>query len=291
MRNQSTLTQKTFILGVGMAKAGTTWLYEYLASHPQVRMGFEKEMHILHAPEYRSYWQSVRNIPWRKFEGRQWLKRQLVRAKYRANWSRYFNYFESLLCEGALATGDLSPSNQFAPISNLLRVRVEFERRKIDVVPVFIARDPVERMLSEIRYGRRLIQNSRYRTFPPGSDEDHLLSRISQVSSSMASEAPDAVHRIVSVFGSSRTCVLLYEDMFNDEALGSMTSKMGIRHVAANFSRRVNSTQATGSISPASRKHATNYFRITYEWAMTFFGRERIMELWPNAHILFNADD
>lgn len=44
---------KTFLLGVGAQKAGTTWLYDYLNDHPQTDMGLYKEYHLfdnLHVP-------------------------------------------------------------------------------------------------------------------------------------------------------------------------------------------------------------------------------------------------
>ena len=40
------MTKPIFVLGVGAQKAGTTWLHEYLASLPEVDLGFMKEYHV-----------------------------------------------------------------------------------------------------------------------------------------------------------------------------------------------------------------------------------------------------
>jgi hypothetical protein len=40
------LEGRTFLLGVGAQKAGTSWLYRYLKSHPEIFMSPIKEMHF-----------------------------------------------------------------------------------------------------------------------------------------------------------------------------------------------------------------------------------------------------
>ena len=40
---------KTFLLGVGCQKGGTTWLYDYLATSPQFKHGHRKEYHVFDA--------------------------------------------------------------------------------------------------------------------------------------------------------------------------------------------------------------------------------------------------
>ena len=42
---------KTFILGVGAQKCGTTWLYDQFKANKMVNMGFQKEYHILDSIE------------------------------------------------------------------------------------------------------------------------------------------------------------------------------------------------------------------------------------------------
>ena len=37
---------RTFLLGVGAMKAGTTWLHDYLAASPQCEPGVRKEYHV-----------------------------------------------------------------------------------------------------------------------------------------------------------------------------------------------------------------------------------------------------
>ena len=39
------LKGKTLVIGIGAQKAGTTWLYRYLRTHPQVGMSPIKELH------------------------------------------------------------------------------------------------------------------------------------------------------------------------------------------------------------------------------------------------------
>ncbi|WP_395660452.1 hypothetical protein [Aestuariivirga sp.] len=43
------MTARTFILGVGAQKAGTTWLFHRLAGAPNASMGLVKEYNIWNA--------------------------------------------------------------------------------------------------------------------------------------------------------------------------------------------------------------------------------------------------
>ena len=49
---------RTFVLGVGAQKAGTTWLHSYIASNATAHMGFTKEYHIwdaVHSPLCKNF--------------------------------------------------------------------------------------------------------------------------------------------------------------------------------------------------------------------------------------------
>ncbi len=50
---------KTFLLGVGAQKAGTTWLHRYLADSQQVVRGYRKEYHVFDSSD-------LADEPWRE---------------------------------------------------------------------------------------------------------------------------------------------------------------------------------------------------------------------------------
>lgn len=89
--------KKLFFLGIGAAKSGTSWLYDYLTSHPDVAPGPIKEMHVLNDPGNQGFFNAVRNLPWRRFAGRKWLAENLKKAYFRADWDRYYKAYLNIL--------------------------------------------------------------------------------------------------------------------------------------------------------------------------------------------------
>ena len=60
-------SQKTFVLGVGAQKAGTSWLHHQLASRADTDFGFLKEYHVFDVifhSEYE-YFRPKRVAPWK----------------------------------------------------------------------------------------------------------------------------------------------------------------------------------------------------------------------------------
>jgi hypothetical protein len=277
--------QKVFFLGMGMAKAGTTWLFKFLESHPLARMGREKEIHVLHAPEYGSYPRALLHVPWKKFNGRSWLKTQLVRAWYRARWTRYFDYFASLLDNGARLTGDLSPSNQFMSVESLARVRREFESRGIRVVPVLIVRDPVDRLFSEVRHAQKVRDQSRYRRRIPRTESELVLEKLREASERSRMDAPDTVSRLLEVFAEEEIVVLLHEDLFQQHTMDRLMRQAGMPPIPADTGSRINATPVESDLEEQVRGSAIDAFLPTYRWAAGHFGVERILSAWPNARI------
>jgi hypothetical protein len=98
-------------LGIGAQKAGTTWLYEMLVRHPEVRFAAFKELH---------YWNNPEREPLERY-----------RAKF----------------DGAEAFGDITPAYQFLPVATIREIRAAFP----DVRLVFIIRNPIDRAWSSAK--------------------------------------------------------------------------------------------------------------------------------------------
>ena len=93
--------EKTFLLGVGCQKGGTSWLHNYLSKHPNTNMGFTKEYHIfdaLYMPECNrfrhkrtDYASAFMNLKIK------FLRRRLMEIKRRKDFcsdtNKYFDYF------------------------------------------------------------------------------------------------------------------------------------------------------------------------------------------------------
>ena len=176
---------KTFLLGLGCQKGGTTWLHGYLSRHPQVASGFTKEYHVLdaHFRPARQAWQDARIAQTRaliatlgRVPGLRRRRRiaalEGAAARYeRQRWlagdlDRYVGYFVGLARENpeARAVYDITPSYAALEGPELAEVRARLEAAGFEVRVIFVMRDPVERAFSAFRMG--LSRAEQYAAWP-----------------------------------------------------------------------------------------------------------------------------
>ena len=145
-KTNSTTQQGVFLLGVGAQKAGTSWLHLQLHNRADANFGFCKEYDIhdaLTVPKLVRY---------RQQQG-SWLKPSTWRRQgFFKDTKRHYDYFCSLLSRPHIRlTGDITPSYSCLSTDTLTTIEREFTKRMIPVRPVFLMRDPIERVISSQR--------------------------------------------------------------------------------------------------------------------------------------------
>jgi hypothetical protein len=272
---------KTFFLGMGQGKAGSTWLYQYLVSHPRVKGGCLKEMHTLASPEYFSIAKSVIHMPWYKFEGRTWLREQYTKAWYRVNWDRYFDHFEDCLSTGAQVTGEISPSNQFITADVLQRVKGEFEARNIRTVPIFVMRDPIDRLYSNARYISMRSKDSRYKTDIGNDYEKIFESLLNDTGERKYANYKQTLENLDNVFEGRDISVNFFENLFNKESISSICQILNLKYYPAGFAKKVGASPKGDGLSHATIVNAVQHFKSEYEGVAEYFGWESVNKFWP----------
>lgn len=141
---------KTFILGVGAQKAGTTWLHYYLTNAPNFAPSLLKELHIwdaLHLPNCSMFKIASDDVK---------TATDAFRSSLLTSPQRYFEHFGALLNQkGKEITSDITPSYAGLDRKVLNYIRTEFADRKISTKAVFMMRDPVERCWSASRMNHK----------------------------------------------------------------------------------------------------------------------------------------
>lgn len=164
------MSQKLFVLGLGAQRAGTTWLHKQLNRCDAVDMGFTKEYHALINPKasLRGQWRRHRRQQkqlktsfgsTRRFSHEQFLalppeqKQLLMRLRRR----HYVDYFDHLVADTPTiqATGDISPYYAQLQAASLRDIRRQLRRRGFMVKLIFLIRDPVDRIQSQLRLIQR----------------------------------------------------------------------------------------------------------------------------------------
>jgi len=272
-----------FVLGVGAQRSGTTWLYRYLLTHPQVFMSPYKELHVfdaMFAPEVSGYTREKR------FNELQfWLNKLLTGGtcsgnelalaieKYALSLSEdtYLSYFRKYVRAEHAVMGEITPSYSLIPQVGLHFIRNFLVGAGLNAKVLFIMRDPVERLYSQLRFDQRRGVKS---------VKDAYQSALSLPRITMRTRYDLTLANLRSEFKEDELLFLLYEELFCDESVEMICQFLGIEARPADFSQHINASVDVGPIDPVFEKAAREHLDIVYEYCADQFGRERIRNRW-----------
>jgi hypothetical protein len=278
----SAFSEKTFFVGVGAAKAGTTWLYRYLRQHPDVFTPAIKELHywddrfrpdaskeILLARGY-TLWREKFAAELGKLESKSALDSD-PRLTLRIGALRdrlamssddaYRAYWRDRVGPRQKAFGEITPAYALLPLNAFQKLRDQHATVRV----IYLLRDPVDRLFSHMK-----VPDVRY----PGlsaveSFEMALARRDSRVE---RSRYDLTLERLDRVFASDELLVEFYESMFTEEATRRICSFLGIRWRQANFFRRINQSSVDEPLPEHLRASARELLQDVYRYCRTRFG-------------------
>jgi hypothetical protein len=208
-----------FLLNVGAEKSGTTWLHNYFRNHPQYH-DIGKELNILQrndlVPTHCNY------------------------ASYKSNIEHFFRDVSQL----NKVTGDYT--HYEGSTENIFRIYKEgFLKYDIEVVPVYIMREPINRawsswhMLHEAAEFHDL-QYSDITSFNMPGPAAFIIHSFLQCKYKETVEALDAVF--------SRPLYFFYEDFFKQESLNTICDALDIEQIPGYFTEKVNASKYVSDV-------------------------------------------
>jgi hypothetical protein len=271
---------KTFILGVGCQKGGSSWLHGFLRTLPGADLGFLKEyhiwdaLHVSHCAIFRQMtfnWQSpVDDTPtWPPLADEKQVR--LLRSFYE-DVANYFSYFSTLLAHSDL-TGDMTPAYALLPSSVYRQIREGFAARGVTVKVIFLLRDPVERICSHVRASRNHAVDA---------NED-LLTRYRRLDVQARTHYEATLRNLEEVFPPDLVHCELYERLFTEQAVRRLCEFLGVPCVAADFTTRVNASNETVAFDERAKQEVAAFYRETYRDAAVRFGPSEILAMWPRS--------
>ncbi|MGX9355767.1 sulfotransferase domain-containing protein [Roseobacteraceae bacterium S113] len=292
----SKVQDKTFILGVGAQKAGTTWLHVQLSRQSYAEFGFLKEYHVFDALELPDYANAFCNTLVEQ-------AKQLIdehgplavrhepdlwrRLSFLADPDCYFEYFSALLDKSpdAVLTGDITPSYALLSEDMLTTIRDGLIRNGFKVRVVYLMRDPVDRVWSSVRMTRRnqVLENPNKKFLM--SEEEAILSRLESPWLLGPARYDKTVERIKSVFDKDELYFELYERLFTPESIERLATFLGVPKIDVNFSERVNASPSTQALSPEAIYSMATTMAPAYQCAKDVFGADEISTCWPSSLI------
>ena len=237
-----------FLLGLGAQKAGTTWLHEQLQRRADTDFGVLKEYHVHDArtmPELARF----RRIEMSLSQPRSWIQpRSWMRQLFIRQPDLYFDYFAWLLrrprrkgCSVTL-TGDITPSYAALSANTLQLIQSGFRQRSISVRPVFLMRDPIERLISSQRMKQRKLGKR-----DAASEIAGLRKRVRK-GPSLRSDYGRTLENLRHSFGIQKCYLGLYETLFQPETYAQLCTFLGLRYHEPAWDQRVNASESSTDI-------------------------------------------
>jgi hypothetical protein len=294
----------SFILGVGCQKGGTTWLYSYLESHPEVSMSPTKEMHIFDAlfmPEMFGafYKQSLlrvhreitsiirddRLMPAANIGLQDELDRLNIYHDPR-EYPRYFLRLAGISVDKrplVKAVGEISPTYAALNADHFHQIRNQL-KTDFNIKVVFLMREPIERIWSQQRMIEGKPAKSRdAMAVVPGKLSPEFFKHPEVVARTAYNQTIEALER---VFERQELFYGFYETLFSETEMKRLCEFLGITYVKADFGKRIGASSISGEPPDIEAvKEARRYYDKTYSFCAERFTEDLIGRIWKNYHL------
>ena len=274
------MTKPIFLLGVGAQKAGTTWLHEYLASLPEVDLGFMKEYHVFDQNHV------LDTTPGRKKRFENYLDSFFgsdslsIRHKFRRNHKHYFSYFRKLVDspDQVFITGDITPSYAALPVKVLRYIKSSLEKNGFRVRVVFLMRDPVARCIS----ANRMYSSPRLLDSPGDAalEAELLAKKYQQTRFQIRTRYDQTINNLEQVFTSDELYLGFYEELFSDKAIAEICSFLELPFRPGKYKQVVHGSLVKSELPETIKSEVRSYYSEVYDFVLKRFGQDRVKKLW-----------
>jgi len=208
-------------LGIGAMKAGTTWTYALLESHPQLQFTPEKEVHFL-AQHYLGREYLSQNFRRQRMTSRLRGISHLSEARQQATRQWYEDvylpgpvniaWYENLFAGGRKRNAwrcDFSNLSALIPAEGWSRMRLEIAQ---DVRALYVLREPVERLWSHYKFHATVAK----RSFDPNPDAVAIEAFLSGPDVMRHARYSETIANVRQGLGPERLLVLFHDQMRED---------------------------------------------------------------------------
>jgi hypothetical protein len=284
---------RTFLLGVGAMKAGTTWLHDHLAASPQCRPGLRKEYHVFDSLDLAKEPYLLKRVVAKAHasldevaEARRTDPTFLVQAAMIADEELYFDYFTALLARSpeTRLTLDITPGYALLSAERLAGIRASFEQRGVRAVAAYLMRDPVERIWSQVR-----MQKRRRPEHNPGTAEELVAQRYAEPTYADRTRYETTVRNLDQAFG-EEVFYGFYEELFDPATSASEIARLsgfvGIDAHEPDLGAQFNVSPRSAELPEPTVRAVAEHFRATYELVASRFPDRDLPKIWPSSRFV-----
>jgi len=268
---------KEFFVGIGAAKAGTTWLGRYFSNHPQVGFSPLKELHYFDAMYCRDMCASYNTHMEAKLTALlsnikspissnqlETLRCLTLRLEMPANKNRYKDYFNLIAEEQHRIVGEITPSYSLLNEHGFSEIKKMYSNAKI----LFLMRDPVDRFWSHLRFEETCRGSERFRA------EEKINDCLSDPTFILRTDYKRTLTELYKAVPVADVCVIFYEHLMNplshESELKKITNFLNIDYVKSNINSKVNASKSI-ALSPENAHAIAGKFFDVYEYANAHF--------------------
>jgi hypothetical protein len=284
---------RTFLLGVGAMKAGTTWLHDHLAASPQCLPGLRKEYHVFDSLDLAKEPYLLKRVVAKAARSLDAVAAAtptdptfLVQAAMIADEELYYDYFTALLSRPSRPrlTLDITPGYALLSGARLAGIRSAFEARGVRAVACFLLRDPVERIWSQVR-----MQKRRRPAHNPGTAEELVAQRYAEPSYAERTRYEVTVRSLDAAYG-ELAHYAFYEELFAPATAGPELARLsdflGIEHREPDLTAQFNVSPRSAELPEPTARAVAEHFRPTYEFVASRFPDRDLPRIWPSSRFV-----
>ncbi|WP_134643053.1 sulfotransferase family protein [Pseudaestuariivita atlantica] len=283
---------RTFFLGLGGQKCGSTWMQAQLARAPGSDFGRLGEYQVWEGDlgsvfaRYRvaepSTWGKIKGEAMRRL--RRPVPARYLRWRMQTDRDEYFDYFARLLApRDIVRTGDVTPSYAALPAPMLAGIRDGMASRGITTKVMFAMRDPVARLRSHLNMD---IAKGR---IPPGDETERLAAFYATEEAAARSRYDLTLAALAQEFSQENSFLCLFEEMFTADGIAAFAAFAGIDIPQSAGGTRVNARQTDIAPLPDTLEaEIARHYAPVYHAAAEAL--PQVATLWPSArHVLTSA--
>lgn len=278
------MSEPVLLFGIGAAKAGTTWLYRYLAAHPDCALRSIKELHFFDTVDDRKSRDFYLRDLDRKAET---IERRIAteageQSDLILHLADLRHYARVLRChdEGAYlcylaemrgeerVVGDITPAYGLLPAQRLAHMA----RLTGDVRVVYLMRDPVDRLWSHVRMiARRRSEDDRAAAELADVILDRVLSG-AEDHITLRGDYRGVIEKLAEAVDPERAFVCTCEDLFEGAALKALCDFLGIAPLPGDRLAPAHCGMVA-RMRPDQKARAADFLRPQYDFVADRIGR------------------
>lgn len=270
-----------FFVGVGAQEAGTTWLHDQLARHPQVAMPERKEVHYFDSVHptrsgecFAHYYLNrvkdvgakLRRGEAKRIDGRRLAKLTRILEVIVGGPDAY----RELLLENARpetrVVGEITPAYSILDDEGFTAMREALDTPRL----VFVMRDPLQRYWSAVRFAQqdpdRLAE-----TFREHFRQPHVQAR---------GDYAATLETLDRTFPPESVLHLFYEELFAEATLRRVAAHLGVDEVW-DWDLATVSNASAPAVMPSPTIELLEELRPTYDFVRDRFG-DRVPSSWAS---------